>query len=149
MIDQGGDIPLNEVVFYLMDQVMRQAQIATREAFKQEDIPLTKDQWILLKVLNEQQDLSQRELSEATFKEPAAVTRMLDLMSKHGWVVRKPSPSDRRKFQLSVTEAGRSLYQKTLPVVQKLRLKAMHGIPQEKVDQVKAVMKLMEVQLRG
>ncbi|HAA10871.1 MAG TPA: hypothetical protein DCE41_03900, partial [Cytophagales bacterium] len=77
MIDQGHDIPLSEVLFYQMEQVMRQAALATKQVFKEHDIPLTKDQWLLLKQLNENAELSQRELAEKTFKEPAAITRML------------------------------------------------------------------------
>ncbi|MEL6537468.1 MAG: MarR family transcriptional regulator [Bacteroidota bacterium] len=143
MIDQGHDIPLSEVLFYQMEQVMRQATLATKQAFRENDIPLTKDQWLLLKQLNENAELSQRELAEKTFKEPAAITRMLDLMEKHGWVKREASPGDRRRFTLQVTEQGKELYGRAFPVVKGLRLRALEGVSQTDVDAMKLVLQKM------
>ena len=147
MIDQGHDIPLSEVIFYQMQSVLRAATQATKEAFKEHDIPLTKDQWLLLKQLNENAELSQRELAEATFKEPAAITRMLDLMEKHGWVVRESIPEDRRRFSLQVTEQGKALYAKALPIVQGLRLQALEGLKQSEVNHLRKVLQTMVHQL--
>ena len=149
MVDQGNDIPLVEVIFYKIERVMRAAQQATKEVVKEEGIPLTKDQWLLLKQLNENADLSQRELAEATFKEPAAITRMLDLMEKHGWVERQSSPGDRRRFTLRVTDEGKGLYERALPVVQKLRLRALEGAQQREIDETKALLQRMYAQLSG
>ena len=50
---------------------------------------------------------SQRELADYCGVDPSAICRMLDSMERGGFLVRKPSPSDRRSGRVELTELGR------------------------------------------
>ncbi len=60
------------------------------------------------------------DLSDALIASRTNVTRMTDELVNAGWVDRKPSTGDRRRVELSLTEAGRQLVLKVLPPVWKL-----------------------------
>ncbi len=79
------------------------------------DFGITNNQWVVLStVYNAEKLYSQRELAKACSKETAAITRMIDLMEKSGWVKRVDSPDDRRIYLIAITPEGKKLYEKTL-----------------------------------
>jgi len=77
---------------------------------------LTDAQFNVLNVLGQHPaGLSQRELSEALVVDRSNVTSLLDRMERHGWVRRRDHPADRRIHVVTLTPAGRRLWQKVLP----------------------------------
>lgn len=119
------DIQLSDVHFYLMDRIMREAKALTKEVFQREGIEVTVDQWVILKAIAEQEGASQQEVSGLTFREPAAITRMLDHLIKKGLVSKVVDKEDRRKQLLYLSEEGRALYDLALPLVFQLREHAL------------------------
>lgn len=57
------------------------------------------------------------DLSDAMIASRTNVTRLTDELVAAGWVVRNPSTEDRRRVELSLTDAGRELVLKVLPSV--------------------------------
>jgi MarR family transcriptional repressor of emrRAB len=64
---------------------------------------------------------SPSELSEYTGETRANMTRICDELVGHGWIDRVPSSEDRRRIDLSLTDAGMALLQEVAPT---LRAKA-------------------------
>lgn len=122
------NLPLSDVHFYLIDRIMRQAKTLTKEVFQREGIDVTVDQWVILKAIAEQEGASQQEVSGLTFREPAAITRMLDHLIRKGLVSKVLDAEDRRKQLLYLSEEGRSLYDLALPLVFQLREHALTGL---------------------
>lgn len=122
------NLPLSDVHFYLMDRIMREAKTLTKEVFQREGIEVTVDQWVILKAIAEQEGASQQEVSGLTFREPAAITRMLDHLIKKGLVSKVVDTEDRRKQLLYLSEEGRALYELALPLVFQLREHALTGL---------------------
>ena len=107
---------------------MRKAREVTKQRFAEFDNPVTIDQWVLLKKIAEREGISQREVSDETFKEPAAVTRSLDILGRKELVERRPVEGDRRKYQLYLTKSGKVLYQQLLPTVIDIRQTGLQGL---------------------
>lgn len=64
--------------------------------------------------------LNPSDLSDALIASRTNVTRLADELVSAGWVARKPSMEDRRRVELSLTEDGRKLIMKVLPMMWKL-----------------------------
>ncbi len=62
--------------------------------------------WQLLKHLHQGGPLAQCDLAAVCGQHPAGVSRMLDVLEGEGYVRRTRDPSDRRKVQVEITEAG-------------------------------------------
>ncbi len=65
---------------------------------------------------------SQKDIAKDTFKDPAALTRMLDLLAKKGFVQRKGSKRDRRTFDVYLTVEGNRLVNRIRPILENLNL---------------------------
>lgn len=66
-----------------------------------------RDHWVLV-VLDENQDLSQQQVSEALGIDRSDVVRLIDSLEQAGYVVRTRDSADRRRYQLTITQAGKA-----------------------------------------
>ncbi len=130
--------PLEDIYFFWMDKAMKAQRKATNKLFKELGISLTADQWIILKRLSEEENLSQRELSEAVSKDPASITRSLDILEKDGLIFRQSA--DRRKFLIQLTKEGKALVKKVIPEAIKYRRKGIEGVSEQELRTFKKVL---------
>ena len=112
---------------YKLYRAARLIRSDLNKLFKGLEPTITPEQWVLLFRLSEKDGQSQGELSDRFFKDPPNITRMLDALVKHRFVVRVPDTKDRRKFSIYLTHDGRNFIDKTLPSVLEKRRQAFHG----------------------
>ena len=139
------DEKLNDVFFFLIDRMMKRVKEYTLLTFRKHKFPVTKDQWVILKRISEDDGSTQKEIAESTFKDPAALTRILDLLEKKGLVRRVSSAEDRRTYAIKLTVEGSRLVNKMIPIVQEIRAKALEGISNQELETIKSVMKKMHL----
>ena len=78
---------------------------------------LTGAQYNVLNILaREPAGISQRELGDRLVVDRSNVTGLLDRLEKNEWVRRDDHPEDRRVYRVSLTPAGRALWQKITPL---------------------------------
>lgn len=122
------DKPLNAVLFFHIERMMKAVKEHTLKEFREHKFPVTKDQWVILKRVADEDGSNQKEIANSTFKDPAALTRILDILTKKGFVRRQASSEDRRTFEIFLTVDGKRLVNKMTPVVQQIREKALQGV---------------------
>jgi DNA-binding MarR family transcriptional regulator len=106
--------------------------------FKSYDI--TPEQWGLLNRLWEKDGISQKELSEISIKDQTTVTRILDKLERKGLIKRQTSPDDRRSFLIFLTDTGRSLESKLVPIAYEVLDEALQGLSEEEIKQMKLLL---------
>jgi len=87
-----------------------------RRIFK--EFGLTEQQWRVLRVLWDIEEISQNELSELTLISPPSLVGVLDRLLSMQLVERRRSARDRRVVYVASTERGRELRERLLPAVQ-------------------------------
>lgn len=65
----------------------------------------------ILKYLHDNNGCIQSELSKVCHLEPATITSNLTIMERDGLVERRPNPSDRRVWQIFLTQKGGEAYE--------------------------------------
>lgn len=76
---------------------------------RQQDVPLTPEQFMLIDLLWNQGEMSQQELADQMHKDKNSVTRLVDAIERKGFVVRRQNTSDRRSNTLVLTEQAEQL----------------------------------------
>lgn len=79
---------------------------------------LTEQQWRVLRVLWEHQDIAFNQLASATLIPAPSLVGIVDRLSENGLVVRRRSESDRRNVSISATQKGHELEAKVRPRVE-------------------------------
>jgi len=79
-------------------------------------IALTKEQWLLLKMLHEKNGQMQNDLAFITDRSKTSLTRLIHTMEKKGLVYRVGCEEDKRINHVYYTEKGSALYKRAEPV---------------------------------
>ncbi len=78
---------------------------------------ITMEQLAILEVLMSHGDMNMTELSNATWKQNANITRIIDKLEKRKLLVRKSVKGDRRAILISITDQGRQVFKNVIPLV--------------------------------
>lgn len=94
------------------------ANLAYNRAYKQilEELGLTYPQYIAIVSLWEENDQNVGQLGEKLFLESNTLTPILKKLEEMGYVRRQRSKEDERQVVVSLTDAGRALREKALPM---------------------------------
>ncbi len=134
------DLVLEDVFIYLIERTERQMKRYANAALKQGGIEISSEQWVILKRISEREVINQRELAELTFKDPASVTRSLDILEKGGLLRREDMENDRRAYKLMLTPEGEALVRKITPIAKAIRKQGLKDIPEDELAQFKATL---------
>jgi DNA-binding MarR family transcriptional regulator len=85
-------------------------------------------QWAALRVLWDEQGITQVQLAERMRTEKAALTAVLNTLERKGLIVRSRDSVDRRKINLHLTRAGEQLKRFLLPISVRVHDRATAGL---------------------
>ncbi|MGX5686455.1 MarR family winged helix-turn-helix transcriptional regulator [Chryseobacterium cucumeris] len=136
---------LNSIIFYNIDKAIRSYRNYAQRQLKAHGYTITIDQWLIIKAILENPGITQNEIGDLVFKDNASVTRMIDLMVKSEYIIRKVHPEDRRKTLLEVTDSGVKVIKEVQNIVEKNRKTALKGISNEELEVMySALLKISE-----
>ncbi|MDA3899090.1 MAG: MarR family transcriptional regulator [Spirochaetes bacterium] len=92
-------------------------RLVINKLFLHDSIPITVEQWSIIKTISDSGSLTQNQIAEKSLKDKTNIARMLDLLEKKGYIKRTSDPQDGRCRLVSISAAGRSVLQLALPVI--------------------------------
>lgn len=109
---------------------------------------MTYAQWSFIRILCDEDGLSQRELSERNGLMENTTLVALNLMEERGWVRRQRDKEDKRRLLVYLTEKGRALG-RLQPLVEKVGRVAVRDIPPDTIVAVREGLRQMLDNLEG
>jgi DNA-binding MarR family transcriptional regulator len=106
-------------------------------------------QWSLLRVLWNEDNLSQIEVAKRMKIERASLTAMLATVVKSGLITRRGDPSDRRIQLIRLTRRGRALEAVLVPVGMAVNALALDGFKGQEVATARTLLQRMIDNLEG
>lgn len=123
-----------------LEKVLSQIRKYQKRMLSSQEIQLTIDQWILIKHINDHEDLSQIQLAKLSGKDPASIKRILDILEKESYILRNKSEQSQRIHSLSLTEKGEEVVHKMFPVTIDFEAKGVEGISMEEMESFNQVL---------
>jgi DNA-binding MarR family transcriptional regulator len=77
-----------ETLIIQLDTLVKRVKQEVSQSLQMDEINITADQWILLRLVMEHGGLTQKDLAALAGKDKPTVTRMLELMIEKDWVVK-------------------------------------------------------------
>jgi DNA-binding MarR family transcriptional regulator len=143
MIDKSTIQPLEDVVLFLIEQTSKASKRYSQQDFDERGIPLTIDQWVLLKIIHEHEGLSQKELADLSVRDAASITRTLDILEKKEWVVRQAIEGNRRQHSIHMTKEGKNFVRRVMPLVIEHRENSVKGLSKKEIAELKRMLQVM------
>ncbi|GAA4361633.1 MarR family winged helix-turn-helix transcriptional regulator [Hymenobacter saemangeumensis] len=108
--------------------------------FQAEGFDVTGEQWIILLNLFGQDGQTQQELADASYKNKASITSILDTMERKGLLRRQSHATDGRSNLIFLTETARQLQQPLVRVAQATITQLTAGISPEQISTANTVL---------
>jgi MarR family transcriptional regulator, transcriptional regulator for hemolysin len=135
---------IESTVLFVLDQTSKIARQHSQREFDLLKIDITVEQWVLLKVIEEKKILSQTELAKATHRDPASITRTLDLLQKKGLLVRESIADNRRQHDIKLTAEGDKFVKQNMSLIKRLRAEAVKGFTTIEIETLITLLKKMQ-----
>jgi len=119
---------LQHSVGFLVNQTALHLKRELQQEFRRHGYHVTVEQWALLNQLWDQEGRYQVQLAELILKDKPNVGRMLEILEKDGLVYRRRDDQDRRAYRAYLTEQGRSLEDKLIPLAVGVLDRALKGL---------------------
>lgn len=131
---------LNDVIIFQIDKTGKVAKQYSQKEFDRLGLGITVDQWVLLKIIENHEPLSQKELAVQSLRDPASITRTLDLLEKKNFLRREAIPGNRRQYNISLTKVGNDFVNTNMDMVNKHRLQSTAGFSKKELTQLKEML---------
>ncbi len=129
---------LPHVLLFLIDQTSRISKQYSQKELDSRQLGITVDQWVLLKVIEENEGASQKDLAIKSVRDPASITRTLDILQKKGLIVRQLIPNNRRQYSIHLTDVGKLFIGENMDMINRHRAKSLEGFSQKEIEQFKS-----------
>jgi len=133
-----ADFQLEKHVFYWISQAL--AARNRRLATELRDQGVRTSEWRVLGALYARQHLSMGELSEQVSIDRTTLSRTVDRMEQAGWMARISDASDMRVTRLRLTDAGREMFHRVWPIIERVNASAARTLPEAAVGMVSWVL---------
>ena len=121
--------------------------IFLKDAFAQHAIDMTKEQFILLKVLHDRDGVIQKDLAFITERNKGSLARLINTMEKKNFVARIPDTEDKRINRVYLTAHGQKIFLQIQPVLHTCMQKVQQGLTEEEIKTTIAVLEKIQKNL--
>jgi DNA-binding MarR family transcriptional regulator len=135
---------IETIIAFQLDKTNKINKLASQRVFDQAGLGITVEQWILLKIIEESAQISQKELANKSLRDPASITRTLDILSKNGFIIREQIPENRRQYNIILTSTGKKFVAKHMKMIKELRVKLIDGFSSAELDTLSSMLKRLQ-----
>lgn len=132
---------LKDIIFYNMDKAIKSYRMYAQKRLREQGFKITIDQWLIIKSILENPNITQQDIAKKVFKDNASVTRIIVLLVKSQYLKREVNPDDRRKSNLLVTDEGKLIIEKVQSVIVDNRKNALETISKEELEMMDLILK--------
>lgn len=131
---------IEDVLLFQIDLTSKVSKQYSQREFDKLGLGITVEQWVILKILSENKDLSQRDLATKSYRDPASITRTIDLLEKKTLLERQAIPNNRRRYHINLTSEGEAFIKSNMQLIKKHRALSISGLTQAEMETVSSVL---------
>jgi DNA-binding MarR family transcriptional regulator len=133
-------MPVEDRFIFLISKVYQKLIINLQKSLSERGIEVTPVQVMLLFFLQQNNGLSLTQISQGLMLENPTVTGLIDRLEKSGYVKRSDHPKDRRVYLVHLTEKGKKVAKRALPIVKRLNEQIKAGYSRGEIEDFKKVL---------
>jgi len=137
---EGLRMAAEDRLIFLISKVCQKLIINLQKAFSESGVEVTPIQVMLLFFLQKNDGSSLTQISQGLMLENPTVTGLIDRLEKLDYVKRSDHPDDRRVYLVHITEKGKKVANKALPIIKKLNEEIKKGYSKGEIENFKKVL---------
>ena len=133
-------IEIKNSIAYLMNITNNTLKNYIYQKFKAEGLDVTHDMWIVLNKLCLKDGQNQQEIANSCDKDKSTICRIVDNLIKRNLAIRASDKIDRRNNLIFLTNKGKEIQDKLLPIVFETLIQAQNDISEHELECAKSVL---------
>jgi len=117
------------------------------DEFEQQKIKVSRDQYIVLRKLSEEDGQMQNDLALATDRDKTSLTRLLTTMERKGHIQRVSCPKDKRVKKVFITESGKKTIKNCFPILKRIADTSESDIDKTEIERAIKTLKKVHLNL--
>ena len=105
---------------------------------------LTSEQYVIMKSVDENPDISPTGLAEITFKDKTTITRMIDTLVKNEMLIRVPKENDRRAYKIQWSAKGEKVMKEIIPISEEVISKLRSQFSQKELESFLDILEILK-----
>ncbi len=131
---------LNDTFLYTIDKCFRSYHQFAQKNVRKAGFKITIDQWLILKNVAENPDITQNDLGKLVFKDKASITRIIQLLVNARYLTRESNPEDKRRLNLTLTSSGVKIMSDVEKIAFQNRSTALKDVDLNLMQEMKSVL---------
>jgi len=144
-----NEAQINHSIGFYLGHTFRTIKTVLNKLFHDGGFNVTSEQWQVLMSLWAKDGKTQQQLSTAVTKEKATVTRLIDGLEKKNLIVRIQDKTDRRKNLVYLTNEGKALKDKIMPIAARTLDEAVKGFSYSEIEQFRNMLLRVQENLKN
>lgn len=128
---------------FLFERTTRIIKLRFHQLFKELDIPLTPEQWVVLDILYPNNCLTQKEIVEKSFKDAPSISRIIIKLINNELITKKSDKKDKRLHNIQLTNTGKELVGRIYPKVQEVRAQGIESLSDDDISNLVKYMNII------
>ena len=124
----------------LINITARHLKARMKQILSSHGINLTAEQWPVIFILNDFEEIGQSELVERLMRDKTVVARIISSLEKKKLIARKIDLNDKRNKILYLTNEGKLLVEKILPITDDYHDMAIKGLSKDDLINLKRIL---------
>ncbi len=140
--DEGKQVT-EKTEYHLEEQIGFKLRLANQrhlEIFNSELPELTPRQFAVMAKLLDEGTLSQNHLGRLVAMDAATTKGVVDRLARKGFIAASPSPTDRRRVEISLTEAGEAQVRAAIPVAARISARTTRNLNPRELSRLLALL---------
>ena len=109
---------------------------------------ITPEQYLILVLINENEGMHQRQISEITLKDRGNVARIVDILFEKELIYKASDSNGRRIYKIFVTQKGKDLINEIKPTDLELRKIIQNNVTPEELEITKRTLEKIKLNVR-
>ncbi len=139
---------IEDVILFQLDLTSKISKQYSQRDFDKLKLGITVEQWVLLKIISESKDLTQKELAHKSYRDPASITRTLDILEKKEFLYREAIPNNRRSYHIVLSSKGRQFIETHMDLIVRHRENSIKGISKKNLTIMSEILTKMRENMK-
>ncbi len=134
---------IKENLYFQIELTARKIRHYGQTVLNNNGIDITIEQWLVLKVIMENDGINQIQIGKILVKDKPTISRMVKSLTEKGFVLKENTSGDLREFLLKLTESGKKLVEFLIPLIEEIRLKGLGNLSEDqKINTKETLLKI-------
>lgn len=131
---------IEDVILFQIDLTSKVSKQYSQKEFNKLKLGITVEQWVILKIVSESSNISQKELATKSYRDTASITRTIDLLEKKEFLLRESIPNNRRTYNIRLTKKGKDFIEQNLELIKSHRKNSIKDLTNDELDMLSSVL---------